>query len=141
MLLIKRNRGDYVGLWGLPGGKVEKNEHLKNAAQREIKEETGIDTEFIKFNGIISEHLTENNQVLKHFLLHVCTLKTLSNEFEIKGEGELRWFELDKLKEDNEKIIPSDFCIIESMIKKSDKNYFNCIIEKKLDEHILRLFE
>ena len=27
ILLIKRERGDFVGLWGLPGGKVEEGDY------------------------------------------------------------------------------------------------------------------
>ena len=35
-----------LGKWDLPKGKIEKNETKKNAAIREIKEETGIEGEF-----------------------------------------------------------------------------------------------
>ena len=37
VLLIKRERGDFVGLWGLPGGKVEECEHIDKAIEREIQ--------------------------------------------------------------------------------------------------------
>ncbi|MGC9310495.1 MAG: NUDIX hydrolase [Candidatus Aenigmatarchaeota archaeon] len=42
ILLIKRLKGDYAGFLGLPGGKVEKDEHVSEAAKREILEEAGI---------------------------------------------------------------------------------------------------
>ena len=38
ILLIKRERGDFIGLYGLPGGKVEECEHIDTAIQREINE-------------------------------------------------------------------------------------------------------
>lgn len=41
-ILLLQRAGSERGTWGLPGGKVEPNETLKQAAIREIKEETQI---------------------------------------------------------------------------------------------------
>ncbi|MBK3496374.1 NUDIX hydrolase [Viridibacillus sp. YIM B01967] len=51
-ILLKRDpkRG-----WELPGGQVEQNETIKETVIREVKEETGIDIELIKFCGISQE--------------------------------------------------------------------------------------
>jgi mutator protein MutT len=45
VLLVKRGRAPFAGLWSLPGGKVEGGETPRQAACRELKEETGIDAE------------------------------------------------------------------------------------------------
>lgn len=42
VLLIKRGRPPFEGLWALPGGHVEAGETLREAAIREVFEETGI---------------------------------------------------------------------------------------------------
>jgi bifunctional NMN adenylyltransferase/nudix hydrolase len=42
VLLIRRKYHPGKGLWGLPGGFVEKNERLLQAALREVKEEAGL---------------------------------------------------------------------------------------------------
>lgn len=42
ILLIKRKNAPGKGLWALPGGFKNNNETLKQAADRELKEETGI---------------------------------------------------------------------------------------------------
>jgi 8-oxo-dGTP diphosphatase len=55
LLLIKNPRRG----WELPGGGVEKGEAIKAAAVREVKEETGIDVELLKFCGV-HQNLTFN---------------------------------------------------------------------------------
>ena len=42
VLLVRRANAPSEDLWAIPGGKVKLGESLKQAAEREIKEETGI---------------------------------------------------------------------------------------------------
>jgi len=42
VLLVKRSQKPNAGLWAIPGGSVELGESLRQAAEREIFEETGI---------------------------------------------------------------------------------------------------
>lgn len=141
ILLIKRAGGNFTNLWALPGGKIEFNEHLSEAAVREILEESGIKSRFISHLGFVSEHLVENNAITGHFLLHICKLEPETIEITSNIEGELRWFNLDKLHDMKDKIIPSDFLMIEKIILKKEKNYYDCVIEKKDNKHFLRKFD
>jgi 8-oxo-dGTP diphosphatase len=48
VLLIRRKREPYANKWALPGGFVQMEESLENAARRELKEETGVENVFME---------------------------------------------------------------------------------------------
>jgi 8-oxo-dGTP diphosphatase len=48
VLMIKRSDHPCIGRWALPGGFVNMNENLDEAAQRELKEETGIENLYME---------------------------------------------------------------------------------------------
>ena len=137
ILLIKRIRGDYIGLLGLPGGKIEKNEHLSDAAIREVLEESGIKADFKNYLGLVSEHLIENNKVVKHFLLHICKLKPKTTEILKSQEGKLEWFDLNRIDKIKDKIIPSDYLIIKKFVKENKKGVSERL--DKIEEQIKNL--
>lgn len=52
VLLIRRAKDPFKGRWALPGGFVDENEPLHDAARRELREETGLsDLELEQFGA------------------------------------------------------------------------------------------
>lgn len=85
------------GTWTMPGGKLDFGEKLKDAAYREVLEETGI-----KINKEALENLSVTDDILED--VHFVTIGFLCNKFE--GEPkvmepdeitEWKWFDLDDL--------------------------------------------
>ena len=48
VLLIRRKQAPFAGRWALPGGFVEMNESLEDAAARELKEEVGVERVYLE---------------------------------------------------------------------------------------------
>lgn len=119
ILLIKRERGDFIGLWAIPGGKVEECEHIDEAVKREMKEEIGIDMEFKGVLGISTEIMHDKNCTS---LLYICHL-AINNKDEIKNtEFKYKWFSKDEIINFTN-IVESDKMFIEEFYIKKSKNY------------------
>lgn len=115
ILLIKRGKDPFKGLWGLPGGKIKFGEHIDEAAVREIKEEIGIESIFESIKGVVSEKINEDKKTTDHGLIFVCKLSPI-HHISLENEDSLKWFDLDKIKIFKDKIIPSDLLFIENFV-------------------------
>lgn len=54
VVVVKRKREPFKGRYALPGGFVEYGERVEDAARREFKEETGLETKIIGLVGVYS---------------------------------------------------------------------------------------
>jgi 8-oxo-dGTP diphosphatase len=51
LLLIQRAKPPSAGHWSVPGGKCEPDEDPREACVREVREETGLQVEVVRFAG------------------------------------------------------------------------------------------
>ena len=139
ILLIRRIKGSYAGLMGLPGGKIERNEHASDAAVREALEESGIESTVKRFMGTVSEHEVEDGRVVNHYLLFLFELEPKHTRISEGSEGKLEWCDLKEIGKMKDRIIPSDFEII-CRLTENEVCYYNCAIEKAGGTYRLREF-
>ncbi|GMH23777.1 hypothetical protein Nepgr_025620 [Nepenthes gracilis] len=86
------------GVWKLPTGYIDKSEDIFSGAMREVKEETGVDTIFLKMVAFRHAHHVAFE---KSDLLFVCMLKPLSFKITIDEEEiqAAKWMPLQELLE------------------------------------------
>lgn len=68
ILMIKRDQPPAKGLWSIPGGKLEAGESMVAACKREIKEETGLDTEIKQIVAVVERRIENFHYVIIDFL-------------------------------------------------------------------------
>ena len=101
VLLIKHSDGD-DSWWSPPGGGLEGDESLQEAAIREVKEESGLDVELEKFIYLRQLFFGGNiNNLTVCFLGHKVGGEESAHRAWKLGEDEVRdvaWFSKDDLK-------------------------------------------
>ncbi|MFW9812125.1 MAG: NUDIX domain-containing protein [Candidatus Thorarchaeota archaeon] len=109
-LFLKRKNPPYENLWSMVGGKVSLGEHIRDAAIREVMEETGAsDVTSYEFRGMVSERLIRPDGALSaHFLIFV-NYAEISSYVENHREGSLSIFSESEISSLEPEFLPSDF--------------------------------
>jgi len=67
VLMVRTHK--WIGKWGIPGGKIRRNERVEDALRREIREETGLEIADIRF-AIVQDCINSPEFMRpEHFLL------------------------------------------------------------------------
>lgn len=96
-LLIKRKRWPFEGLWAIPGGFVEPDESLEDAARRELNEETGVRDVYLEqlytFGDPNRDPRTRVITVVYYALIRAETLQVAAGD----DAAEAQWFPIYRL--------------------------------------------
>jgi 8-oxo-dGTP diphosphatase len=105
LLLRSKNTRNDQGKWSIPGGVIEFNERVLDAAIRETQEETGLHVQDLVMLGYIDHILEEEHQ---HWVSTIFLAKQFSGEPNI-GEPEkcddMRWFPIDAIPENSSLVV------------------------------------
>ena len=116
VLLVRRGQAPLVGEWSLPGGVLECGETLREAAAREISEETGLIVQPGELLGVY-ERVTrdEAGRVRYHYVLIDFLCRVAGGDLKAGSDAaDVRWFtseELDglNLPQDTREVIRKGF--------------------------------
>lgn len=99
VLLIKRNIKPFKDVWALPGGLVGDNESLEDAIQRELKEETGININYLEqLYSFGKPDRDPRNRVIS--ITYYGLVKPEAFELHADTDaGDVAWFNIKKLPE------------------------------------------
>ena len=102
ILLVKRAENlPEGGKWGLPGGFMDRDETLVDAARREVREETGYEINEVKLIRVIDNPQSprEDRQNVT-FIYSTNSAKKVAEGDE--ESSEVRWFTVDELPSEKE---------------------------------------
>ncbi|RLF08857.1 MAG: hypothetical protein DRJ62_07785 [Thermoprotei archaeon] len=99
VLLVKRRFEPDKGLWALPGGLVKLGEKVRDAAVREIEEETGIKIRIKRLIDVVDKIVLDDSGSVKyHFVIVDFEGEPIDGELRADPEVEdARWVEVDEL--------------------------------------------
>ncbi len=98
LLLIQRKHDPFAGKWALPGGFVDMDETVEEAADRELYEETNLKNIPLEQFHVFSQPGRDP----RGHTISVVFIGFLTGEQDVKAKDdaqEARWFPLDKLPE------------------------------------------
>ena len=92
------------GNWNLPGGGLELGERLSEALNREVREETGLEVEILRYIGVYSDpdftSLTYPDGRVVHYVAHLLECRMIGGHLQHDHESlELGWFDPKRLPE------------------------------------------
>lgn len=101
ILLIKRGRPPFVGMWATPGGNIDEGEEPVDAAIRELEEETGLKLSNLKFVGTFDTPYRDPRN--KNCISYAFAIKLDSTQGVTAGDDatECEWIDFNKWGETN----------------------------------------
>ena len=101
VLLVKRKAPPKAGYYSIPGGLVEVGESVREAAKREVLEETGLIVEVGELIDVIDNIVRdEDGRVKYHYVIVDYLARPVGGKLkESSDAAEARWVPFDKLRD------------------------------------------
>ena len=94
---VKKQQDENAGKWIGVGGKFEEGESPDDCVRREVREETGLSLDTVRFRGIV----TFVSDTWGTEYMHLFTSDRFSGTLHPCDEGELAWVPVDRVPELN----------------------------------------
>lgn len=98
LLLIQRKNEPYMNCWALPGGFLDMGETLEQAAERELKEETGLEINSLRQLGAFSK-VDRDPRTRVISVAYFAELTSGQTAIAADDAQDVGWFDLEKLPE------------------------------------------
>lgn len=124
VLLIKRMKRPYDGLWSMPGGRMLAGESIEHAATRILKEKTFLDCTTRGVRALCNERVIDGDKTKHAFLLLVVDAEATST---IVEKSTVAW--IAPKHAEASAIIPSDYFFLNA-----EPGVYECALTPR-DEH------
>ncbi|HWQ15841.1 MAG TPA: NUDIX domain-containing protein [Roseiflexaceae bacterium] len=97
VLLVRRKRWPYEGMWAIPGGFVQMDESLETAARRELEEETGVRDIYLEQLYTFGDpHRDPRTRVIS--VAYIALVRADKQKLRVSEESmDVRWFPVSRL--------------------------------------------
>lgn len=121
VVLVKRGRAPLLGEWSIPGGLLETGETLRQGAEREAQEETGLLVHAAELLGVFERLVPDDAQRTRyHYVLIDFLCEVISGELKAAGDAdEARWFSLNELN--NLKLPDDTAAVVRTALSKASQ--------------------
>ena len=94
VVLIKRGKAPLLGEWSIPGGMLELGETLRQGAEREAQEETGLIVHATELLGVFDRVVPDaEGNIIYHYVLIDFLCERVSGELHAAADAaEAQWF-------------------------------------------------
>ena len=94
VVLVERGHAPLLGEWSIPGGVLEVGETLRQGAEREALEETGLVVRATELLGVFERLVPDDQKRIRfHYVLVDFLCEVVSGELRASGDAaDARWF-------------------------------------------------
>lgn len=100
VLLIKRDKPPALGLWSVPGGKLDLGESLVDACKREVMEETGLAIDIGNIAAVVEHRIESFHYVIVDFIV-ILSDANVNTPIASSDVSEAQWVKINHLSQYN----------------------------------------